>query len=96
MGGPRPDTDARGQAVRHGRPLFFHHEPRADDQADIKALIEKAFKAHGGAEKINQYKGMIMKLKGKVRVMGSALDYTGDMLVQVPLTGPLRSAQRPS
>ncbi len=43
---------------------------RADDAADAKAVVEKAIKAMGGAEKLDQTKAFTSKMKGKVFVMG--------------------------
>jgi outer membrane lipoprotein-sorting protein len=57
---------------------------RADDAADMKALVDKAIKAHGGADKINKYKGTTLKMKGKVHAMGAAFEYTGEVLSQAP------------
>jgi hypothetical protein len=55
---------------------------RADDEADMKALIEKAIKAHGGAEKLSKNKASTSKFKGKFYGMGDGIDYAADMSVQ--------------
>jgi hypothetical protein len=57
---------------------------RADDDADMKALIEKAIKAHGGAEKLSKNKATTMKFKGKIYAVADGLDYTGEIAVQMP------------
>jgi hypothetical protein len=57
---------------------------RADDDADMKALIEKAIKAHGGAEKLSKNKATTMKFKGKVYAVADGLDYTGELALQTP------------
>jgi hypothetical protein len=57
---------------------------RADDQADAKAIIEKATKAHGGADKLANVKAFTSKMKGKVHVMGLDLDFTGSTAMQEP------------
>lgn len=57
---------------------------RADDQADLKALVDKAIKATGGEDKLAKYKAMSWKGKGTVHVMNMALPYTGDWTVQWP------------
>jgi outer membrane lipoprotein-sorting protein len=66
--------------------LFAGGPARADDEADMKALIAKAIKAHGGAEVLDKFKGVTMKLKGKVYPPGFAegLDFTGDLAIQSP------------
>jgi hypothetical protein len=55
---------------------------RADDEADIKALIDKAIKAHGGADKLSKKKAATTKFKGKFYGMGEGIDYAADMSVQ--------------
>jgi len=50
---------------------------RADDQADIKAVIEQAVKAHGGEANLTKYKASTWKAKGKIEVMGG-IDFTGE------------------
>jgi hypothetical protein len=57
---------------------------RADDQADMKALVEKAIKAHGGADKLAKFKAATTKMKGKFYGMGDGIDYTGEFKVQLP------------
>src|SRR5262245_5804280 len=57
---------------------------RADEQADLKALLDKAIKAHGGEEKLTKYQASTSKIKGKVHVMGMDLDVAGEVSVQLP------------
>jgi outer membrane lipoprotein-sorting protein len=57
---------------------------RADDDADMKALIAKAIKAHGGADNLAKYKAGTLKTKGKFHGMGAAVDYTGTINFQSP------------
>jgi hypothetical protein len=64
--------------------LMLAPAARADDQADAKAIIEKALKAHGGADKLGKIKAYTSKMKGKVHVMGLDLDFTGSTSVQEP------------
>ena len=56
---------------------------RADDDAEMKALIEKAIKAHGGADKLSKQKATTMKFKGKIYA-ADGLDYTGELALQYP------------
>ena len=53
---------------------------RADDDAEMKALIEKAIKAHGGADKLNKQKATTMKFKGKIYAVGDGLEPVGGEL----------------
>jgi hypothetical protein len=57
---------------------------RADDQADLKAIVDKAIKAQGGEEKLSKLKAATSKSKGKVYVMGDGLDFTGEIAYQSP------------
>jgi hypothetical protein len=57
---------------------------RADEQGEIKALIEKAITAQGGREKLTKFKAFTMKLKGKGNAQGMAFDFTMDLKVQEP------------
>jgi hypothetical protein len=50
---------------------------RADDKAELKAVIDKAVKAHGGEANLLKYKASSWKGKGKVHVMGG-IDWTGE------------------
>ncbi len=57
---------------------------RADEQADLKKVIDKAIKAAGGEEKLAKYKAETFKGKGKFYGMGDGVDYTGDWAIQRP------------
>src|SRR5262249_9165742 len=57
---------------------------RADDQADLRKVIDKAIKAMGGEEKLAKYKAETFKMKGKFYGMGEGIDYTGQWQVQAP------------
>ncbi len=54
---------------------------RADD---AKALVDKAIKAVGGAEKLAKYKAETYKGKGKFYGMGEGIDFTGEWAMQLP------------
>jgi hypothetical protein len=56
---------------------------RADDK-EARDLVEKAVKAHGGADKIDKYPAVVIKSKGTVHVMGMDLEYTATQNIQVP------------
>ena len=57
---------------------------RADDQADMKALLGKAIKAVGGEKKIAKNKAVTWNFKGKIFVIGNGAPYTAEWLVQAP------------
>jgi zinc protease len=57
---------------------------RADEQADAKALLDQAIKAHGGGDKIEKIKAANVTMKGKFYGMGDGLDYTEAMAFQAP------------
>jgi hypothetical protein len=54
---------------------------RADDQADIQALLDKAIKARGG-DKAAKHKAIAMQFKGKYYGMGAGIDYTAEIASQ--------------
>lgn len=56
----------------------------ADEQADLRALIEKGIKARGDADKLARNKALTWKGKGKFHGLGEAIDFTGDWAVQHP------------
>jgi hypothetical protein len=49
---------------------------RAQDES--KAILEKAIKAHGGAEKLNKLRAVQAKSKGNIQLLGG-LDFTQEM-----------------
>lgn len=58
---------------------------RADDAADVKAVLDKAIAAHGGADNLTKYKAVNMQIKGKLLgVIGDSVDFTGDIASQLP------------
>src|SRR5262245_57665115 len=57
---------------------------RADDQAEVQALIDKAIQARGGADKLAKFKAATWKGKGKFYGLGEGIDFTGDWAVQPP------------
>ena len=71
-------------AVMIGTVLAAPTLARADDDADMKALIDKAIKAHGGADKLSKHKATTTKFKGKYYGMGEGIDYTGEWNIQPP------------
>jgi outer membrane lipoprotein-sorting protein len=58
---------------------------RADDAADVKAVLDKAIAAHGGADNLTKYKAVSMHVKGKLHgVIGDSVDVMGDISSQLP------------
>jgi hypothetical protein len=57
---------------------------RADDQADMRKLLAKALKAHGGEKKLARYKAVSWQFKGKLYALGGTTDYTADWLIRPP------------
>ncbi len=56
---------------------------RADDDAKAaQALVDKAIKAHGGADVLAKFPGMVAKFKGKFHGMGEAISMTGEISSQ--------------
>ncbi|MBY0522301.1 MAG: hypothetical protein K2R98_02835 [Gemmataceae bacterium] len=64
--------------------LVFLSPVRADDAAATKAIIDKAIKAHGGAENVTKFKAGTAKMKGKVEVGGMTIEYNASASIQVP------------
>jgi len=60
--------------------LGFAADGRADEATDI---LDKAIKAHGGAEKLAKLKAVRTKTKGTLEVAGG-LDFTQEVVVQLP------------
>src|SRR5262245_10443571 len=54
----------------------------ADDKAE--AIVKKGIEAHGGADNLNKYAAAKYTIKGEVAVMGSDVEFTGDMAHVVP------------
>jgi outer membrane lipoprotein-sorting protein len=57
---------------------------RADEAADMKALLDKALKAHGGTENLTKYKAATVKIKGVFHGLDQPIDYTGALAHQAP------------
>ncbi len=57
---------------------------QADDQAEMKALIDKAIKARGGEAKLAKFKAETFTFKGKIHFDGNGIDITGEAAFQVP------------
>jgi hypothetical protein len=57
---------------------------RADEAADLKALIDKAIKATGGEKNLAKFTAQTFKGKGKFHGLGDGLDFTGAWDVQRP------------
>ncbi len=57
---------------------------RADDAADMKALIEKAMKAHGGADNLAKQQAATFNMKGQVHVQGLDIEFKGEISHQYP------------
>ena len=58
--------------------------PRSHAQDEAKAIIEKAIKAHGGADKLAKTKAMRSVSKGTVDVMGQTLPFKETNTMQQP------------
>ena len=57
---------------------------RADDAAEVKAVLDKAIAAHGGADHLAKDKAVTMQIKGKVYAVGDGVDFSGDIASQLP------------
>jgi hypothetical protein len=64
--------------------LGANQAARADDQADMKALLAKALKAAGGEKNLAKYKALTYKSKGKFYGMGQEIDFTSETALQFP------------
>jgi hypothetical protein len=64
--------------------LLFAAAARADEQADLQKIIDKAIKAHGADKAQKNKKATTFKLKGMVHVMAMDLDFTGEFATQEP------------
>src|SRR5438128_6856102 len=55
------------------------------EEADARKVIDKAIKAHGGAEKRAKLKASTFKMKGKFYGRSAdGIDYTAEQLIQAP------------
>ena len=57
---------------------------RRDGDADARAIIDKAVKAHGGADNLAKVKASILKMKGKTEAGGMSIDFICTVSVQPP------------
>lgn len=57
---------------------------RADDQADMRKLLDQAIQAVGGETKLIKYKAETMKFKGKVYIGGGEAAFTAEWSAQYP------------
>jgi hypothetical protein len=57
---------------------------RAADDAAVRAVVDKAIKAHGGADNLAKVKALVLKGKGKAHAMGNEFDYTSTFSIQNP------------
>jgi hypothetical protein len=64
---------------------------KADDQAPVKSLIDKAIKASGGEEKLAKYKAATWKGKGKINVGGIEIDFAVEAATQPPKQARVKS-----
>jgi hypothetical protein len=64
--------------------VIFSTLVRADDEADAKALLDKAIKARGGADTLSKFKASTVKMKGKYYGMGDGIDFTLERSSQFP------------
>jgi hypothetical protein len=53
-------------------------------QDDPKEIIKKAIAAHGGADKIDKFKGSKTTAKGMLSILGMDIEFTSDTLYQDP------------
>ncbi len=57
---------------------------RADDDAKVREIIDKAIKAHGGEDNLKKYQASVVKSKGKFHGFDNPIDYTSETSVQFP------------
>lgn len=57
---------------------------RAEDQAEVKAIIDKALQALGGADTVSKFKAATWKGKGKFYGLGDGIDFNGQWTTQPP------------
>jgi hypothetical protein len=55
---------------------------RADDQAELRAVVDRAIQAQGGRELLSKYKAYQAKDKGTFHGMGVPIPYTGEFTFQ--------------
>jgi outer membrane lipoprotein-sorting protein len=55
-----------------------------DDAAKLRAVIDKAIKAHGGADNLKKFPASVIKSKGTYYGMGEGIEYTQEISIQHP------------
>ena len=58
--------------------------PALADDKEVRDTLEKAIKAHGGADKLNKHLASTGNMKGKVHVMETTFEFTGEIASQAP------------
>ncbi|MDB5309285.1 MAG: hypothetical protein JWO38_3487 [Gemmataceae bacterium] len=69
-------SHGRYSLLAFGLVLAAPFTARADDAADARALVDKAVKAHGGAD-LAKFSAYTVRMKGTVQAMGQAVAFTG-------------------
>jgi hypothetical protein len=66
--------------------LFLTANLFAGEQSpEAKAIVEKAIKAHGGAEKLNKFKNWTWKTKGEAYMGDAPMPFTAEYVYSAPL-----------
>jgi len=64
--------------------LVFRPSTAADDTTALRALVDKAIEAHGGAAKLVRYTAATWEAKGKLFILGRTTEYEGRFAEQLP------------
>lgn len=64
--------------------LLLANAVQSGEEKDLRAIIEKAVKAHGGDDKLAKLETVTMKSKGNYYGMGEGIPYTAEFAVQGP------------
>jgi hypothetical protein len=65
-----------------GALLVLANFGRSGEEKDLRAIIDKALEANGGADKLAKYPAHTSKANGKFYGMGEAIDFTMEIAVQ--------------
>jgi hypothetical protein len=57
---------------------------RADEEAQIKALLDKVMEAHGGRDKVARHQAAKFSMQGKVQHSGETVEFKGSWAIQAP------------
>lgn len=57
--------------------------PAQDNKDEARTLLERAIKAHGGADKLTKLKAARIRTKGKIEIL-NGLDFTQEIAFQMP------------